>query len=55
MIKQVLKRLKVERLATKLTGVPQATIMTIIRLEWFKFQMRRRATSAALNRLRLSA
>lgn len=54
MIKQVLKRLKVERLAAKLTGVPQATVMTIVHLEWFKFQMRRRATSAALTRFRLS-
>lgn len=52
MIKRVLKRFKLERLIAQFTGAPPATIMTIIRLEWFKFHLRRRATSSAMSRYR---
>ena len=47
MFKRILKRIKIERIMNTF-GIPQATLLTIIRGEWQAYQMRRRAGPLAV-------
>lgn len=48
MIKRILKRIKLERHIAILLKTRPPALCTIIRLEWFKFGLRRRAVNAAV-------